>query len=374
LTPEEISLVVETEFGFHILRRHSPPPEEYLSGQRLVVGHADAGWLDYVRREQRDYRNRTREEAFELANGYRQRAVELPATFLALIAQHSDHGDAISDGETGVWNSREANSLNPEIQALAGLREGEISEPMDTPLGLQLIRRVAPKLPLRPVAMSMIQLAFDGRAKRGQPQSRDEVKQRIQSIANALDEDPSQFETFQMRFCCAGVQHWNQGRGIFPLAPALEVLRLGAITKTPLEYNGTYVILRRDDPQKSPVPEIRFELPAPTAPNLDWLVAHSTATGLSAFVQQITPQVAKDLALEEEQAAILANLHHRFATNLTKAASPTERVTALHSTLLDLETGLGNATFQRYMTWVTARVGNALGVGSEHAANAVSKQ
>jgi len=373
VAPGEISLVVETEFGFHIIKRYAPPAEEYLSGERLVVGHSDARWLDDARQEGRDFRNRPRSAALELAKGYRQHASELPATFLDLVAEHSDHADAKSGGKTGVWSAREANALNPEIQVLAKLTEGQLSEPVDTPLGFQVIRRVAPELPLRPVAMSMIQVAFDVQAKRGQLHSRDEVKQLVQSIAAALARAPSQFETFQARYCCVGAQHWNQGRGVPPLAPALETLAVGTIATTPIEDNDTYVILRRDDPQKSPAPEIRFELPAPSAPNLDWLVTHSTPVGVSAFVQQITPQLVMDLALEGQQAAALTDLHQKFAKSLESAASPTERVAALHATLVDMESRLGNALFQRYMAWLTARVGNLLGVGSERAANFAGK-
>jgi hypothetical protein len=371
LSPEEPSLVVETEFGFHIIKRHPPPPEEKLSGQRLVVGHSDARWLDFARGEGRDFRNRPRNEALELAKGYRRRAAELPASFLDLVAKNSDHVDAKSDGNTGVWSSREANALNPEIQALATLREGELSEPVDTPLGFQVIRRVAPELPLRPVAMSMIQLAFDGRAKREQPHSRDEVKLLVQSIAAALARDPSQFEVFQGRYCCTGAQHWYQGRGVPPLGPAVEALALGAMSTTPLEDNDTFVILRRDDPQKSPGPEIRFELPAPTAPNLDWLVAHSAVEGVSAFVQQIAPEVAKDLALEQKQTAALIGLHQKFAKSLENAAGPTERVAALHATFVDTEAQLGNALFQRYMAWLSGRVGKLFGIDSGRAAELV---
>jgi hypothetical protein len=153
----------------------------------------------------------------------------------------------------------------------------------------------------------------------------------------------------------------------------LETLAVGTIATTPIEDNDTYVILRRDDPQKSPAPEIRFELPAPSAPNLDWLVTHSTPVGVSAFVQQITPQLVMDLALEGQQAAALTDLHQKFAKSLESAASPTERVAALHATLVDMESRLGNALFQRYMAWLTARVGNLLGVGSERAANFAGK-
>ncbi len=96
--------VVETRFGFHILMRHLPPPEQTLSARRVVIGHEDAAWLRGVSR--RNFPARSLQQALEIAGTLVRRARENGVQFEKLIDEFSDHLDAEYGGDFGSWCAR----------------------------------------------------------------------------------------------------------------------------------------------------------------------------------------------------------------------------------------------------------------------------
>ena len=127
----EVSAVVETQFGFHVFRRESPPPPQRVAGRRIVIGHSGTSWLQIVGRPGRSDISRTRDDAWVIAKQVAERARKAPAEFARLVDEYSEHRDARDGGDLGLWSNQEPTYLRREMAILAGLKVGEIAEPID---------------------------------------------------------------------------------------------------------------------------------------------------------------------------------------------------------------------------------------------------
>lgn len=161
LRPGEVSRVVETAFGFHILLRSAPPAETEASGAHIVIAHDDARWIRFVARG--SVPKRTRAEAWDLANSIYERARAAPASFAQLVQEHSNHRDAARGGDFGTWSNHAPTPFPREIQALQNLEVGQIARPLDTRVGIQIIQRRA-NMPRTQYAMTALHLPFQADA------------------------------------------------------------------------------------------------------------------------------------------------------------------------------------------------------------------
>lgn len=123
--------LIETRHGFHVFQRHSPPPEETVSGAHIVIGHDDARWLhEFTAR--RAIPPRTRQEALQLATQLHERLRDEPEQFASVLDELSEHRDAGWAGDFGRWSTREPTAFPRELEVLRGLRVGEVAPPIDT--------------------------------------------------------------------------------------------------------------------------------------------------------------------------------------------------------------------------------------------------
>jgi hypothetical protein len=97
LRPGEVSRVVETRLGFHIVKRLAVRPEVALDGSQIVIGYRGS---DTRVRTGRPL-TRTREQAHALADEVRARAARDSDGFADLARTQSDTVDGESGGRHG---------------------------------------------------------------------------------------------------------------------------------------------------------------------------------------------------------------------------------------------------------------------------------
>jgi hypothetical protein len=365
LTPGGVSRVVETEYGYHIVRREPAPTPALIAGRRLVIGYNDAPWLGFNARPGKPAVARSRSEARELAGNLARRLQAAPDLFEQAVREHSELSDASRAGDLGVWSNREPSRLPIELMVLRGLEVGAVSEPVDTYLGFQILVR-DPVTERAPYAASVIRLVYDPKAPDSSDASRRAMGQRAQSISRALQKDPEQFPRFQDSLCCTKPEIWTRGREPNTALATIASLREGEITET-LESESSFIIARRIDPATIPaaIPVV-FDVPAPAAPELDRLVRVTESHALAKFCRQFGEGVSSKLSLSDEVVAKLDALHTELATAFEKTDEPKARVNLLGTTFAQLRSLLGDASYREYRGLLDAEVESQLGLPHGH--------
>jgi hypothetical protein len=347
IRPGEISRVVETVYGFHVFTRRAPPPEATISGARIVIGYDEAPWLKtFLAR--RPVPQRSRQAALALAQTVYTRARAGDA-FPALVEAHSDHEDALRQGDFGAWSTRECTPFPREIEVLSQLAVGEVAPPIDSPFGVQILQRTAPQ-PREVFAMTTVEQRFDRSLGEGEAASPASVLRNVQQLARDVAVRPSLFEELQRTHCCAAVQEWPRGRGSASAERALALLRPGQVTAEPIHLTGAYALLRRVTPsvnRAAPAP-LRFEFPAPDKPDLD----HQVRMGLvNQYLSHWGRQSRDALGVTGPIADQLMALHD--ATGATPAEETAEqRVVRFAEFQSRVQALLGAELYGRYQVMV----------------------
>ena len=264
LPPGGVSRPVETEFGFHVLRRRAPVPEQIVSGSHIVIAHDDAPWIELAARG--PVPKRSRAEARRIATRLYEQLREKPADFARLAREHSEHRDAVRGGDFGTWSTREIASYPREIETLASLDVLSVAEPIDTLFGYQIIQRT-PNRERRHFAMSKVELSFDPHAAEPDASSRASVMRLAQGLAREIRENPLRFGPLQEQYCCVEPERVIEGRDVPELEAELARLLPGEAATVAIEESGTAFVIpkRLDLDSLRPVPATRLELPVPVA-------------------------------------------------------------------------------------------------------------
>ena len=125
--------LVETPFGFHLLKRTKISRPSLLSGAHLLISYkgAERAPLEI---------SRTRSQARALARKLYGQLRHRPSDFPAQAKLHSDDASKRVGGDLGRWPRGQ---LYPAFEAaLEKLKPYEISKPVETPFGFHLIRRL----------------------------------------------------------------------------------------------------------------------------------------------------------------------------------------------------------------------------------------
>jgi len=125
----EVSPVVETPFGFHVIKRLKL---ERIRASHVLIAFNDA---EVAPREER-----TRRDAEVLARKVLREAQAHGADFAALAKKHSDH--AASSEKGGDLGLFARGTMPPRFEQIAfGLKPGQVSDVVETPLGFHIILR-----------------------------------------------------------------------------------------------------------------------------------------------------------------------------------------------------------------------------------------
>lgn len=124
----EISGPVETEFGFHVIRRNKV---DRISARHILVMHKDSQRVP-------PEVTRTRDEALARAQEVLQKA-KAGEDFGTLAAEYSDGPTKTRGGDLGAFGK---GAMVPEFENAAfGLEVGAISDVVETPFGFHIIMR-----------------------------------------------------------------------------------------------------------------------------------------------------------------------------------------------------------------------------------------
>jgi hypothetical protein len=300
----EVSRVIETEFGFHILLRRSPPPERRVSGARIIIGHEDTTWFGSFPADRRTTK-RSRVEAEALARSIFAEASAHPERFAELVQKHSEHRDHLRGGDFGEWSTREPTSFAPAIEVLQGLREGQVAAPEDSLFGYQIVQRT-PLRPRREYAMRQLSVPFSVDRPPTDDASRAAAAQRADEILRVVQLDPSRFGEYQDRYCCNTVQQWSEGRGSPLVERSLEGLELNQVASHIIESDRNYLIIQRVAPSARSERPTAFDLPAPEHPDMRFIISRQHGLAQMSAVPQTAALL---LSLDRDIAATLASLH-----------------------------------------------------------------
>jgi hypothetical protein len=306
-----VTQVVETDFGFHVLKRNPPPPRRTVSGAHIVIGYEDAQWLRI--QKCKDIPRRSRDEALAIAAEVLRQVQNEPESFASLVRQYSEHCDALQAGDLGTWSTHEPSYIPMEVQVLQDLALGEVAAPMDSNLGFQIIQRT-PNRKREQYAVDAIYLGFDPAAPEAEKMSRSSVRREATALAKELATDPSRFIRVKNERWIGPVERYAEGRGFPLLNTALEQISFGRVTANPIEWGLSYVIGKRIDPATlPPLPPVRFELPAPTAPDFDHFAAYMRVPFFAAQLELVAQQELEAQHLEGEVASEFLRLHQSWA-------------------------------------------------------------
>lgn len=134
----EVSGVIETPFGYHvIMRKELPPPPPIFAGSHILIAYKGA------MRAKPDL-TRTKDDAQKLIKKIAADLKKDPQKFVDLSKQHSD--DPMvgpTGGSLGKWpKGRMVEAFDTAIEKM---KIGDISEPIETPFGFHVIRRDDPE-------------------------------------------------------------------------------------------------------------------------------------------------------------------------------------------------------------------------------------
>ena len=134
-TPEDslYPALVQTPFGFHILKRLVVSRPALLSGAHILVAYKGA-------KRAPASLTRTQAQARTLANNLYRELRRRPSDFPTLAKRHSNDASARVGGDLGRWPRGQFYPAFEDV--LEQLKPLEISKPVETPFGYHLIRRL----------------------------------------------------------------------------------------------------------------------------------------------------------------------------------------------------------------------------------------
>jgi hypothetical protein len=325
LSPGQTSPVVETRHGFQIFRLGATPDAGNVSGEHIVLGHEGARWLDAVGCPPP---RRTRSEALALAQRIHAKLSADPESFAAHVREYSDYPDQASGGDLGTWSVREPTFIPRAVDRLRTLPIGGISAPFENHYGIEIVRRTPDRA--RPLyAMEAISLAFAA----GDSRSKRDALKLAQDLVRVVKKSPSRFDGLRAKHCCLKPESWQEGRDDPALSQTLAKLALGEIADTPLLRFGTWVIPKRIDPSQIPVPPVvRFAVPAPERPTLEWILSSLSELRLAQEIVELagahpdfaTSDRQRDLLQRVQRSAEMAEASNDVASRSAFAASVRE--------------------------------------------------
>jgi hypothetical protein len=351
LKPGEISRVVETPHGYHVLLRRSPPPLATIAARRIVIDYQGAGSPGATPSKSM----RSREEALATARTVSQTLRSDGGAFEALLAEFSSADVVNEGGDIGVWTNQEPGPFERERERLASMSVGEVSEPIDGREGVQIFLRTPVPADHREYVVRVLQIPDSSGAPMGAPspsvaprRPSDSAMADARSIIRTLLRAGEQWDVFERDHCCKTPERWSRGRTPTALVSAAEGLAIGGISRAPVHDPPNLFVIKRIDPAEAPVPPVLFDLPAPEGVDIARYASGSSGTAVQRLVRKLGDDAAGELGLSQEKAEQLKQLHDRLAESFQMRGSQDSREQALVAFRSDLRGALSPEEYLRY--------------------------
>jgi hypothetical protein len=290
MQPGETSRVIETERGFHVLHLRPTPTQFKVAARRVLIGYAGA--TPTFPRTNLPI-ERSREQAFELAKQVASEACRDTSRFGQLVEQYSDHNEALRGGDVGVWSSHEASGYQRELEAIAALPIGGVSEPFDGGEGFSVFLRT--EVTERPeIAVSFLRV-HDGNP--GIPVAKSSELRRVRRGRS------NDFDRLRALYCCAEQMQWPQGRGDPRIEQLVSSLPIGAVATRPVAHGkGFFHYYKREQPQpRDPGQRFTDVLPRPQSPDVDGLVHAAKGDVISEYIGSLKQSLGESLGLDLDE-------------------------------------------------------------------------
>lgn len=250
LAAGEISEPIDTEYGYRIVQRVAPLPEEPISARQLVVAYAGATRAPAAL-------TRTRAEAQARAEDLLNRARREPAAFEALIKAESDGWDRDRAGVMGTWKLNGGRYPAAFDRAIFALKEGELSGPVESEFGVHIFQRLAVPVTAPEISGAHILIAFKGaeKARSTVTRSKEEAEAEAKLIAEEARKDPARFGQLALERSDdvtgkrgGDLGSWRAGAMPAAFDEAMTALKIGDVGGPVLTQFGYHVLLRRAAP------------------------------------------------------------------------------------------------------------------------------
>jgi hypothetical protein len=350
----EVSRPFATPYGFHILKRYPPPADEQVGGERIVIQYQGVFGGG-------PHSARTRAEALVLANEVARRAREAPQSFRALVDRYSENTDRKRAGDMGVYSTRDPEYLPKEILHLSRLEIGQVTGPLDSPVGFEILKRI-PVVPRTEYAMTSINLPLE--AGPTEPDaSHMKALATAQEVRRTLAAEPHRFEELQNIHCCDRIQRWTDGRGDDGLSRLLDTLAFDEISPEPVLQGGEYLLVKRLEPGRLPAEKPRnTELPNPSEPDYEALLKYNAdGRRIAAASRELMEKVQSSGGFARDANEIIAKALGNLATQAEEHPDDHAVVrAAIRATLAALEGELGTARYHSFTAfgreWIKSRL------------------
>jgi hypothetical protein len=361
LRPGEVSRVVETSHGFHILMRRPPPALETMSARRVLVPYDGAPLVDRLRSPI----GRSRDEALEIARRAADTLRADPHAFARLLAQYSPSADPEDDGDIGVWTNqepglwlnRDPGPLEREREQIAGVKVGAVTDPIDGLGGFQVFVRTPIPTERAEYLVQLLQLPT--LAPEADPDSAGDAGAPWRSAAKNLSTNRDEFDVLRGYYCCGDAQRWSHGRIPSRFLRAVASLQIGQISPRPVNDDGEayFLFAKRLDPAASGQPPATlFDLPDLSATEVERVALRASGAELQEFIGKLADGVSALLGLDAAGAARIKELHTGLAKALRAGDSVEKRKRALASFRTALRAELTATQYARYQAFVSQRV------------------
>jgi hypothetical protein len=315
----QVSPVVKTTLGYHVLHKRAVPPDQTLAGEQIAIAYWES---DPVFLREGHGRRRTRAEAEQLARHVASLARAGADPFGALVQRYSDHADASRNGDLGVWRLHAPADNARELELLAALPVGGISEPLDTPAGFKVLKRTA-DLEREQYAVRALLFPF----RPGDSPARGRAREEAEAALAELRRKPGTFDAK-----ASGLNSYLEfGRGLEPigLLPAVAALEIGQLALEIIEGHTVFAIVKRVNLGERPAPAP----PSQGTPDLERLFAVIPGSTLAKATREFTTESPTTLTLGAAGAkveGILEELARQLDNGSDGPASYRAAVAQLH--------------------------------------------
>ncbi len=340
----QVSSVVETTLGFHIVTQYPLPAEELLSGKEVRIQYVGTAALPAPGR----VASRSREEAFELAHSAQQALSAGKVTFDEAVERWSDGPERAQHGALGTRSSYDG--FDPVGSwVLSQLPEGQWALLDDGARGLRILQRIAVDQTRIASRDWLVGYKLDPAPDWTDP-SISRSKQDAHDVALALaqrSQSPdAPLRDADQRDCDYGICADRDvsrfvGAGSFiGVDAAIAALPVGGVLKEPIDVGYGWLVSQRTEaePHRPLASQVTVALPRPPPVELEQVSVDELAGFAAAFREAATAQ----LQLKEDEQALLDQVL-KDALARFESARGEDRIAELKVTREQLQEALGQS-------------------------------